>query len=164
MKTKPSEFVGGLTSPANAAISDRAFDTIHSIDYVVMVILGGNGSLWGAAIAAMTLTGINERLREFEQWRMVAYSFLLLGIMISRYLDDSKRLMHSPPSLPGLTPKSETSDFGCNPSSCEEDGPPKLGCSRVWPIKGDRNRKHSISVALATLPHAKVGYIRLWPN
>jgi branched-chain amino acid transport system permease protein len=75
---------GGLYAFKNASISDRAFDIVHSIDYVVMVILGGNGSLWGAALAAMALTAVNERLRDFDQWRMVAYSFLLIWIMVSR--------------------------------------------------------------------------------
>src|SRR6266851_796222 len=49
-----------------------------------------------------------------------------------------------PPSLPGLTPKSGVPGFGafkiakvgnirlwCNPSLCEDDGPPELGCSLV---------------------------------
>jgi branched-chain amino acid transport system permease protein len=74
---------GGLYAFKNAALSDRAFDIVHSIDYVLMVILGG-GRIWGAAVAGMALTALNDQLRQLEQWRMVAYGFLLVWIMVAR--------------------------------------------------------------------------------
>ncbi|MDB5353250.1 MAG: Lipopolysaccharide export system ATP-binding protein LptB [Planctomycetota bacterium] len=75
---------GGLLAFKMGTINDRAFDMAHSFDYVVMVILGGNGNLIGAALAGAGLTFLNDRLRSFESWRMVVYSFALVWIMVSR--------------------------------------------------------------------------------
>ena len=74
---------GGLYAFHYGSINDRAFDVLHSFDYVVMVILGG-GSPIGAAIAAAGLTLVNDRFRGLERGRMVAYGFLLVWIMVSR--------------------------------------------------------------------------------
>jgi branched-chain amino acid transport system permease protein len=49
-----------------------------------MVVLGGLGSISGAAIAAVTLTLLPELLRSFAMYRMVIYSLLLILIMIVR--------------------------------------------------------------------------------
>jgi branched-chain amino acid transport system permease protein len=75
---------GGLFAFKEGTITDRAFDMTHSFDYVVMVILGGNGNLLGAAIAGAGLTFLNSRLRSFESWSSVFYSFALVWIMVSR--------------------------------------------------------------------------------
>lgn len=75
---------GGLFAFKQAAISDQAFNLMRSFDYVLIVILGGNGPLVGAALAGAGLTWLNDRLSQFEQWRMVLFSFVLLWILISR--------------------------------------------------------------------------------
>lgn len=74
---------GGLYAFKMGSINDRAFDFLHSIDYVVMVILGG-GRPWGAALAGIGMTYVNDLFRGFESWRMIAYSFLLIWLMVSR--------------------------------------------------------------------------------
>jgi len=74
---------GGLYAFHYGSINDRAFDSLHSFDYVIMVILGG-GSPIGAAGAAAGLTLVNDRFRGLERGRMVAYGFLLVWIMVSR--------------------------------------------------------------------------------
>ena len=75
---------GGLYAFKMGSIDDRSFDVAHSFDYVVMVILGGNGNLLGAVLAAFLLTYLNDWLRDFKTWRPVAYSFALVWIMVSR--------------------------------------------------------------------------------
>ncbi len=74
---------GGLYAFHYAAIGDRAFDFTHSIDYVVMVVLGGGHPL-GAVAAAAGLTLLNDRFRQFERGRLVVYGFLLIWIMVAR--------------------------------------------------------------------------------
>ena len=49
-----------------------------------MVILGGMGSTVGVIIAAIVLTVLNEYLRDFEQYRMIIFSLLLIFMMIVR--------------------------------------------------------------------------------
>lgn len=55
-----------------------------SIDILIMVVLGGLGSITGSVIAATILTLIPEVLRGFAEYRMVIYPILLILIMIFR--------------------------------------------------------------------------------
>jgi branched-chain amino acid transport system permease protein len=51
---------------------------------MAFVVLGGLGSLSGAALAAAVLTAAPEFLRGFGEWRMVLYSLLIIGTMLVR--------------------------------------------------------------------------------
>jgi branched-chain amino acid transport system permease protein len=51
---------------------------------MVMVVLGGLGSITGSILAATVLTILPEALRGVDEWRMVAYSLLLILMMILR--------------------------------------------------------------------------------
>lgn len=55
-----------------------------SIDVLIMVVLGGLGSITGSVIAATILTLIPEVLRGFAEYRMVIYPILLILIMLFR--------------------------------------------------------------------------------
>jgi branched-chain amino acid transport system permease protein len=55
-----------------------------SIDVVIMVVLGGMGSISGAVLAAILLTLMPEIFREFSQYRMIVYAVALVLIMIAR--------------------------------------------------------------------------------
>ncbi len=55
-----------------------------SIDIVIMVVLGGMGSISGAVLAAIVLTLLPEALRNFSQYRMIVYAVSLIAIMIAR--------------------------------------------------------------------------------
>jgi branched-chain amino acid transport system permease protein len=75
---------GGLYAHFIGYITPEGFNFMKSVDVVVMVILGGMGSTFGVAVAAVLLTGMNEVLRQVEQYRMIASSFLLIVLMILR--------------------------------------------------------------------------------
>jgi branched-chain amino acid transport system permease protein len=62
------------------------FGFIRSIDFVVMVILGGMGRTAGVIAAAIVLTLLPEflRVREFASYRMIIYSLLIIGLMMAR--------------------------------------------------------------------------------
>ena len=62
----------------------RMFTFIRSIEVVVMVVLGGLGSVTGSVLAAVVLRVALEAFREFEQYRMVVYAFLLVVLMLLR--------------------------------------------------------------------------------
>jgi branched-chain amino acid transport system permease protein len=75
---------GGLLAFKNTVVSPGMFGTERSIDYVAMVILGGN-TVIGSAFAGAGLTyAIYELLDRYENWRMPAYGFLLVVMMTSR--------------------------------------------------------------------------------
>lgn len=75
---------GGLYAHFRRYIAPEGFNFLKSVDIVVMVILGGMGSTRGVLVAAILLTVLNEFLREFEQYRMVVFSLLLVVLMILR--------------------------------------------------------------------------------
>ena len=58
------------------------FNFNKSIDILVMVVLGGMGSLTGSIVAAIGLTALPELLRSFSDYRMVIYSVVLVVVMI----------------------------------------------------------------------------------
>ncbi len=76
---------GGLFAHSSTGfITPGGFDTQKSIEIVVMVVLGGLGSISGAIIAAVVLTIMPEALRGFSNYRMVVYSLLLIIVMLTR--------------------------------------------------------------------------------
>jgi branched-chain amino acid transport system permease protein len=56
----------------------------RSFEILIMVVLGGLGSVTGAALAAIILTALPEVLRFVDQYRMIVYSLLLIVMMIVR--------------------------------------------------------------------------------
>ena len=57
---------------------------MRSVEIVIMVVLGGMGSISGAILAAILLTLLPEALREFKDYRMILYALSLIMIMILR--------------------------------------------------------------------------------
>ena len=49
-----------------------------------MVVLGGMGSITGSVISATVLTILPEMLRQFSDYRMLAYSVILIIVMLFR--------------------------------------------------------------------------------
>lgn len=75
---------GGLYAHKMGSLSPADFDFNRSIDYLVMVVLGGMGSITGSIIAAVVLTLLPELLRFLADWRMLIYSLVLVLMMLFR--------------------------------------------------------------------------------
>ncbi len=75
---------GGLFAHFRSTISPEGFNFLKSFDIIIIVILGGMGSIAGVVLAAIVLTFLNEYLRGFEQYRMIIFSLLLIIMMILR--------------------------------------------------------------------------------
>ena len=60
------------------------FKFMKSIEILVMVVLGGMGSMLGSVLSATVLTVLPELLRSVADYRMVAYSLALVVMMIFR--------------------------------------------------------------------------------
>ena len=76
---------GGLYAHESGNIirpQDAGFQ--RSLDYVLMTVLGGRGSVSGVALAAILLTVLPEPLRQFDQYRLIVYALLLIGMMLMR--------------------------------------------------------------------------------
>ena len=64
------------------SLQPSSFDFMKSIEILVMVVLGGMGSMLGSVVSATVLTILPEALRSFDRYRMVAYSAALILMMI----------------------------------------------------------------------------------
>lgn len=75
---------GGLYAHHTSLIDPSGFDFNRSVEILVMVVLGGMGSMLGSVLSATVLTILPELLRSVADYRMVAYSLLLVLMMIFR--------------------------------------------------------------------------------
>lgn len=66
----------------NPSPTDAGF--ARSFEIIILVVLGGLGSISGAVMAAIILTLLPEALRDFAQYRLVIYALLLIAMMLLR--------------------------------------------------------------------------------
>jgi branched-chain amino acid transport system permease protein len=75
---------GVLLAHFDGYLNPKSFEFIKSFEILIMIILGGLGSIVGSVLGAILLTILPEALRGFAQYRMVIYSLLLIILMITR--------------------------------------------------------------------------------
>jgi branched-chain amino acid transport system permease protein len=73
---------GGLYAHYLSIMDPSSFGFMKSAEILVIVVLGGLGSLFGSVVSAIALTILPEVLRGFADYRMVIYSLLLVTVMI----------------------------------------------------------------------------------
>lgn len=80
---------GGLYAHYLTVLSPSAFDFNRSFEVIIMVVLGGMGSISGSVFAAVLLTFLKEYLRDLNDYtgvdlRMVIYAAILILLMLTR--------------------------------------------------------------------------------
>ncbi|MBB6218317.1 branched-chain amino acid transport system permease protein [Anaerosolibacter carboniphilus] len=75
---------GGIFAHLIRLLHPQSFTFMFSVEILLMVVLGGLGSITGSVAAAVLLTFLSEALRQFAELRMVIYSLMLIGIMLFR--------------------------------------------------------------------------------
>lgn len=75
---------GGLYAGCIGVLQPAVFGFMKSIEILVMVVLGGMGSMLGSVISATFLTILPEALRAFSEYRMIVYAVVLILVMIFR--------------------------------------------------------------------------------
>lgn len=76
---------GGLYGHYLGILEPKTFNLDKSIEILVMVVLGGMGSIPGSVIAAVILTVLPELLRSVSSLRMLVYSLALIFMMLFKY-------------------------------------------------------------------------------
>ena len=83
-----SSFIAGIAGCVFASkqtiVTPDSFDFILSVLILAMVVLGGLGNIWGAALGALVLGILPELLRGFASYRMLIFGLLMILIMIFR--------------------------------------------------------------------------------
>lgn len=77
-------FAGVVFAAKTTFINPASFTIWESIIILCLVVLGGMGSIFGVALAAIVLTLLPESLRVFSQYRMITYGAVLVIMMIFR--------------------------------------------------------------------------------
>jgi branched-chain amino acid transport system permease protein len=67
-----------------AGIRPEDFKFEKSVDMVVMIIVGGLGSITGAIVGGIFLAVSLELMRDLKEYRLVLYALLLIIIMLVR--------------------------------------------------------------------------------
>jgi branched-chain amino acid transport system permease protein len=75
---------GGLFAHMQSGIRPEDFKFDKSIDMIVMIIVGGLGSISGAALGGIFVAVTLEVMRDLQQYRLVLYALLLIVIMLVR--------------------------------------------------------------------------------
>lgn len=75
---------GGLFAYMQSGIRPEDFRFDKSIDMVVMIIIGGLGSISGAVVGGIFVAVTLELMRDLQQYRLVLYALLLIIIMLVR--------------------------------------------------------------------------------
>ncbi|MBQ0010389.1 MAG: branched-chain amino acid ABC transporter permease, partial [Ruminococcus sp.] len=76
---------GGLYASYFGLLNPEKFGFMQSIEILVMVVLGGVGSMFGSALAAAILTILPQVLIFLDDYRMLVYSLLLILVMVYNY-------------------------------------------------------------------------------
>ncbi len=73
---------GSFFATRQGFISPESFTFIESAVILAIVVLGGMGSQVGVVLASVVLIGGTELFRELEEYRMLAFGALMVGIMV----------------------------------------------------------------------------------
>jgi len=75
---------GGLFAHQTSILNAKMFGFNKSIEYLVMVVLGGMGSITGSVVASVVLVALPEILRGLAEYRLIIYSLALILMMLFR--------------------------------------------------------------------------------
>ena len=73
---------GSLYAHYVTVLSPDSFGFMFSIEIVVMVIVGGSGSIWGALIGAVLLTLLPEYLRVMKDYDVLVYGAVVILVVM----------------------------------------------------------------------------------
>ncbi|MEA1978922.1 MAG: hypothetical protein U9N80_13615 [Chloroflexota bacterium] len=79
-----SGLAGALLASKLTSIFPHSFKLEISINVLVLIIIGGLGSLPGVVIGALILVGLPELLREFAEYRLLMYGLLMIVMMLAK--------------------------------------------------------------------------------
>lgn len=77
-----TSFMGGIGALYSGFITPRSADFMQSIELVLMVILGGMGSVFGAVVGAGIVTMLPQVLSSLEHYESLVYGLILILVMV----------------------------------------------------------------------------------
>ncbi|MDH3396609.1 MAG: leucine/isoleucine/valine transporter permease subunit [Acidimicrobiia bacterium] len=75
---------GALFAVKVGSVFPSSFNIVVSITILVLIIVGGMGSVPGVTVGALALVALPELLREFNEYKFLMYGILLIFMMLKR--------------------------------------------------------------------------------
>jgi branched-chain amino acid transport system permease protein len=75
---------GAMFAFKDGFLAPTSFNFLKSIEIFVIVVLGGMGSISGSIVSAIVLVFLPEILRDFNDYRYLLYSTILIVVMLFR--------------------------------------------------------------------------------
>lgn len=75
---------GALLAFYQRVLNPNKFTLMYSMEFFIIVVIGGMGSFTGTIVTAVFLAILNQFLYEFEQIRLLVYATFLAAVMIFR--------------------------------------------------------------------------------
>jgi branched-chain amino acid transport system permease protein len=79
-----ASFGGALFGSQIGSVFPHSFDIVVSITILVIIIVGGMGSVPGVTLGALVLIVLPNLLREFSEYQFLFYGVLLIAMMLKR--------------------------------------------------------------------------------
>ena len=79
-----ASFGGALFAVKIGSVFPSSFNIVVSITILVLIIVGGMGSVPGVTVGALALVALPELLREFNEYKFLMYGILLIFMMLKR--------------------------------------------------------------------------------
>lgn len=79
-----ASFGGALFATKLGSVFPHTFQILVSITVLVLIIVGGMGSIPGVIVGAVVVVGLPEVLREFAEFKFLLYGALLIYMMINK--------------------------------------------------------------------------------
>ncbi|MCL6591824.1 MAG: branched-chain amino acid ABC transporter permease [Firmicutes bacterium] len=102
---------GGLYALFFGYMNPTMFNFLKSLDFLVIVVLGGMGSIVGTVVTGYVLTYLQEFLRFLKDYRLVIYPLILIIIMLFKptgligIIEDFKDWIKKPSGQTNESPK-----------------------------------------------------------
>lgn len=79
-----ASFGGALFAAKIGSVFPHSFNIVVSIQVLVLIIVGGMGSIPGVIVGAIVIIGLPELLREFAEFKFLMYGALLIYMMLNK--------------------------------------------------------------------------------
>jgi len=90
-----ASFGGALFASKIGSVFPHSFNIVVSIQVLVLIIVGGMGSIPGVVVGAIVIIGLPELLREFAEFKFLMYGALLIYMMLNKpegFVPSSERM------------------------------------------------------------------------
>jgi branched-chain amino acid transport system permease protein len=77
-----ASLAGSLFAHCYAFVSPESFNIFVSVDFVIMVVVGGMGSIWGTLFGTALITLLPEWIEALENYKEVVHGLILVAILL----------------------------------------------------------------------------------